>query len=93
MTLLRTTVAKNRISAMTVMAPTKAAKSMAAKPVRVNEPAETLPPRSSITSATPSDAPLLMPKMLGPARGFLNAVWSISPLTANDAPQSTAVIA
>jgi hypothetical protein len=34
-----------------------------------------------------------MPKMLGPAKGFLKAVCSISPHTARDAPQSIAVIA
>ena len=92
-TLLRTMFEKKKMSAITVMAPTKAAARMATKPERLTEPAEMLPPKSSITRATPSPAPLLIPKMLGPARGLRKAVCSISPLTASAPPQSTAVIA
>ena len=90
---MRTRVEKKKISAMTVMAPTKAAARMATKPERLTEPAEMLPPRSNITKATPRPAPLLMPKMLGPAKGLRNAVCSISPLTANAPPQRMAVMA
>ena len=78
---------------MTVMAPTKAARSTAMKPEMEKSPAVTVPPSSSSTSATPSEAPLLMPKMEGPASGFRKAVCSISPHTASDAPQSMAVMA
>ena len=84
-------VEKRKMRAMTAMAPTKAAASTAMKPLTLTEPTLTEPPRPSMTRATPTPAPLLMPKMLGPARGFLNAVWSMRPLTASEPPQSTAV--
>ena len=73
-TLFFTIVEKNIMSAITAIAPTKAATRTATKPVSENDPAVMLPPRRSITSATPSEAPLLIPKMLGPARGLRNAV-------------------
>lgn len=57
-----------------------------------NDVMKLLPP-ASITIATPKFAPLLIPSIDGPASGLLNTVCSISPLTANDAPQSNAVIA
>ena len=91
-TLLRTMVANTSIRAITNMAPTKAAANVARKPVNEKAPAVILPPRSSITNATPSEAPLLIPKIPGSANGFRKAVCSIRPLTANEAPQSMAVI-
>ena len=78
---------------MTAIAPIKAAMRMATNPEILTEPAEILPPRKSITNATPSPAPLLTPNILGPASGLRNAVCSISPLTANAPPQSIAVMA
>ena len=93
MTLLRTSVEKKKMTAITAIAPTNAANSTAAKPLILTDPTERPPPRKSMTSATPSPAPLLMPKTLGPANGLRKAVCSISPLTARAAPQSMAVIA
>ena len=81
------------MSASTSIAPTKAAVSTATNPDSENASVLMLPPQSSITNATPTDAPLLIPKMDGPASGFRKAVWSISPLTASDAPQNIAVTA
>ena len=81
------------MSAITVMAPTKAAVRMATKPERLTEPAEILPPKRSMTKATPRPAPLLIPKILGPAKGLRKAVCNISPLTANAPPQRVAVMA
>ena len=78
---------------MTSIAPTKAASRMAMKPLTETPTAEMLPPMSSITNATPREAPLLMPKMDGPANGLRKAVCSISPLTDSEAPQSMAVMA
>ena len=52
-----------------------------------------LPPSNSMTSATPKPAPLLMPKMLGPASGLRKAVCSMSPLTASAPPAKSAVTA
>ena len=92
-TLFLTILEKKKMTAITAIAPIKAATRMATNPEILTEPAEILPPKSSITSATPRPAPLLMPKMLGPARGLRKAVCSISPLTANAPPQSMAVMA
>ena len=92
-TLFLTILENRKISAITLMAPTKAAMSTAAKPVMLTLPAEMLPPSSSITRATPRPAPLLIPKMLGPASGLRKAVCSISPATASAPPQSMAVMA
>ena len=78
---------------ITVMAPTKAANRMAAKPVILTEPTDNPPPKNSITNATPSPAPLFTPNTLGPASGLRKAVCSISPLTAKAAPHRVAVIA
>ena len=91
--LLRTTVEKKKMIAMTTIAPKKAANRMAAKPLKFTLPTDKPPPRKSMTRATPKPAPLLIPKMLGPASGLRKAVCSMSPLTANAAPQSVAVIA
>ena len=74
MTLFRTSVEKKKMSAMTAIAPMKAAIRIAAKPPIWREPTERPPPNKSITSATPKPAPLLMPKMEGPARGLRKAV-------------------
>ena len=74
MTLLRTMEEATRMSSNTNIAPMKAAKRMAKNPVRVKLPTPTLPPISSMTKATPKPAPLLMPKMLGPANGLRKAV-------------------
>ena len=65
----------------------------AMKPVNCSDPRESDPPSSSITSATPRPAPLLMPKMEGSARGLRKAVCSSSPLTASAAPLQRAVTA
>ena len=93
MTLLRTRVEKKKITAITAMAPMNAARRIAAKPLMLTEPTEKPPPSMSITKATPSPAPLLIPKTLGPANGLRKAVCNISPLTASAAPQSIAVMA
>ena len=93
MTLLWTMVLNRKISPITAIAPTKAAARTAIKPVMLTEPTESEPPRPSITNATPTPAPLLIPKMLGPANGLLKAVCNIRPLTASEPPQSMAVIA
>ena len=92
-TLLRTSVEKKKMMAITVIAPTKAAINTATKPERLTLPAEMLPPRSNMTSATPRPAPLLMPNTLGPAKGLRKAVCNISPLTAKAPPANVAVMA
>src|SRR3712207_8333275 len=66
---------------------------MAISPVKVTMPAVTLPPIANMTRATPSPAPLLIPKTSGPAKGLRKAVWSMSPLTASAPPLSRAVSA
>lgn len=73
------------------MAPTNAPASTEKKPERLKVPAVMLPPNSSITNATPRLAPEFMPRIDGPANGFLNAVCNISPHTASALPQSNAV--
>ena len=55
------------ISIVTTIAPTKAAIKIAKKPVKEKLETETVPPNNNITKATPSAAPLLMPKTSGPA--------------------------
>ena len=44
------------------------------KPEKVTPPATMAPPVANITMATPKFAPLLMPRMDGPANGLLKAV-------------------
>ena len=78
---------------MTADEPHKAPDITAIKPFRVRMSVDTLPLKSSITIATPKLAPLLMPKMEGPASGLLNDVCSINPDTASDAPHNMAVMA
>ena len=73
------------------MAPTNAPANTEKKPDRLNVPADMLPPKNNITNATPKLAPELMPKIDGPANGFLKAVCNINPQTANALPQSNAV--
>ena len=82
-----------KMSAMTAIAPMKAATRTATNPEMLTLPTERLPPNNSMTSATPNPAPLLIPKMLGPASGLRKAVCSSSPLTARAPPQSVAVMA
>lgn len=84
---------KKNISAVTAIAPAKAATNTAIKPDTENKTVDTLPPKSSITSATPKPAPALIPNTSGPANGFRKAVCSIKPLTASAPPQNIAVIA
>ena len=61
---------KKNISAVTAIAPAKAATNTAIKPDTENKTVETLPPKSSITRATPKPAPALIPNTSGPANGF-----------------------
>ena len=93
MILLFISVEKKRISAIISMAPINAPSSTEKKPDKLNAPAVMLPPNSNMTKATPRLAPALMPRMDGPASGFLKAVCNISPQTANAPPQSSAVSA
>ena len=73
------------------MAPIKAPANTDKKPEIENDAVVILPPKASITKATPKLAPASMPKIEGPANGFFKAVWSIKPHTANAPPQSNAV--
>ena len=61
---------KKNISAVTAIAPAKAETNTAIKPDTENKTVETLPPKSSITRATPKPAPALIPNTSGPANGF-----------------------
>ena len=92
-TLLLISVEKNRMRAMMAIAPMKAPARTDRNPERLNVPAVTLPPNSSMTKATPRLAPELIPRMEGPASGFLKAVCSMSPHTARAPPHSKAVSA
>lgn len=58
------------ISKVTVVAPMNAAARTVAKPPMESMPTLTLPPYNSMTKATPSPAPLLMPRMDGSASGL-----------------------
>ncbi len=78
---------------MTVADPHNAPDITAIKPFRVRMSVDSLPLKSSITMATPKLAPLLIPKIEGPASGLLNDVCNINPDTANDAPHNKAVMA
>ena len=97
MRLLRTRVdISNRIPMM-MIAPTKAAMITAMIPPNwmsaPNTVVCTVPPSSSITIPTPSDAPLVIPSIDGPASGLRKVVCNIRPLAASEAPQSSAVTA
>ena len=89
MRLERITVARKSSSVMTANDPNRAPSTMAMLPP---VPA-TVPPAMSMTIATPKEAPLVIPRMEGPARGLRKDVWSISPEAASEAPQRMAVIA
>ena len=92
-TWLRTNVEKNRISAITAMAPAKAPSNMEKKPEKLKPAAVMLPPKSSITTATPRPAPELTPSTEAPARGLRKAVCKSKPHTASALPASKAVSA
>ena len=92
-TLLRIIEDKNNINAMMTRAPTKAPINTDKKPDTLIEAVVILPPKASITKATPKLAPASMPKIEGPANGFFRAVCNIKPHTANEPPQSKAVSA
>ena len=91
MTLLFTIFENNNNIAITAIAPINAAINIAKKPVNETVPAVILPPNSSITNATPRLAPLLIPKIDGPASGLQNAVCKSNPLTAKAPPHNIAV--
>lgn len=80
-------------SIITTIAPRKAPEIMARKPFTDKSSVVRLPLNTRITIATPRLAPLFIPNMDGPARGLQNAVCSINPQIASDAPQSNAVTA
>ena len=98
---------KKVMTAITSIAPTKAAMRMARKPLTptpavaplprksapMKSPRAMLPPKASITMATASPAPLLIPNTSGPARGLRKAVCRSKPLVARAAPESKAAIA
>ena len=71
----------------------KAAVRMARNPETENSAVDSVPPSSSMTSATPSPAPALMPNTSGPASGLRNAVCSSRPQVASELPHSMAVSA
>ena len=90
--LLFTKVEKNNLVPKMSPEPTNAPVMIAKLPDKENNPALPMElPKTSITNATPKLAPVLIPKIDGPARGLLNAVWSRSPDTDKAAPQSKAV--
>ena len=64
-----------------------------AKPLNDKAPVVRLPPKSRMTSAAPTPAPLLIPNIDGSARGLRKAVCNIKPLTASDIPDRRAVMA
>ena len=78
---------------VTNIAPVNAATNTAKNPDKFSTPILTLPPNSSITTATPSPAPLVIPKTEGPANGLRNAVCNINPLTDKATPHRIAVTA
>ena len=80
---------KAKTIAVTMLAPTNAATTMDSwKPKAV-----ALPPKSNVTKATARLAPLVIPKMEGPAKGLRKAVCKSNPATESDAPQSIATMA
>ena len=66
---------------------------MEKKPERVTPAVARVPPKASMTKATPKLAPELIPRMDGPAKGLLKAVCNINPEPAKAAPHSRAVMA
>ena len=75
------------------MAPINEAENIATTPEILNEDVTMLPPKKSITTATPNPAPLLIPKTEGSAKGLRNIVWSNNPLNESAAPHNIAVSA
>ena len=88
-TLLRTTIENRIITPSVNIAPIKAPKTFVIEP----ETAPITPPVANITTATPNDAPDVIPKMDGPANGFEKAVCNNNPATAKLAPARRAVMA
>ncbi len=89
MVLERTIDDNAKTIAVTMIAPTNAATKMDSwKPKAV-----ALPPKSNVTKATARLAPLVIPKMEGPAKGLRKAVCKSNPATESDAPQSIATMA
>ena len=74
MMLLLIRVEKNRINPMTTMEPIKAPNTIEKKLERVMPAVANVPPKVSMTTATPRLAPELIPRMEGPANGLLKAV-------------------
>ena len=98
--LLLTTWLSANSSAITATAPMKAPIVTAKKPPKCSvvslsgrsvPPTLMTPPRSNITSATPRLAPLVMPRMEGPASGLRKEVCNNSPDVAREAPHRRAV--
>ena len=73
------------------MAPMNADSRIAIKPLIEKAAVVTLPPINNMTKATPNPAPLLIPKMPGPAKGLRKAVCNNRPHTAKEAPDRSAV--
>ena len=91
MRLLRTKVEKKRITPITTVAPTKAPTIVAKNPVRPLPAIHELP--ANIMMATPSEAPVSIPNIEGPASGLLKVVCSSNPATARLQPARSAVVA
>ena len=49
-------------------------------------PASVPTPKTEIASTTPNDAPALMPRMRGSARGLRVSAWNSTPATASASP-------
>ena len=89
MVLERTIDDNAKTIAVTTLAPTNGATTMDSwKPKAV-----VLPPKSNVIKATARLAPLVIPKMEGPAKGLRKAVCKSNPATESDAPQSIATMA
>ena len=71
---MRIRVEKANIMRVTMIAPVNEANKMAVNPLKFTVSIDTLPPKKSITMATASAAPLLMPNIPGPAKGLRKAV-------------------
>ena len=81
-----------RSTPVTSMLPAKAPVTTAAYPPREIVPAEIVPPKKSITTATPKLAPELIPKIEA-GEGLRNVVCRSRPDTASPAPAKKAVMA
>ena len=78
---------------MMAIAPTKAPSMTDKNPEILKAAVVMLPPKASMTKATPKLAPASIPNIEGPASGFFSTVCSNKPQTANEAPHSKAVSA